>query len=74
MIIFVLFCLQEDEEDEEEDEEDEEDEEKFQSDAFVNTMEKSIDMFVQQMTKVQGKGKHIALDTSVQVSSLGSLY
>ncbi|XP_066927794.1 hepatocyte growth factor-regulated tyrosine kinase substrate-like [Clytia hemisphaerica] len=44
----------------------EDENERFQSDAFVNTMEKSIDMFVQQMTKLQTKGKHIALDTSVQ--------
>ena len=37
-------------------------------------MEKSIDMFVQQMTKIQSKGKHIALDTSVQVSFMFLLF
>lgn len=65
------MIIQEETEEIVEDEDD--DEQQFQSDAFVNTMEKSIDMFVQQMTKIQSKGKHIALDTSVQVSFINSI-
>ena len=37
------------------------------SDAFVQTISKSIEMFINRMQSVTSKGKHIAMDSTVQV-------
>lgn len=42
------------------------DDESSESDAFVQTMEKSIEMFIDRMNNVRYKGKHIAMDSTVQ--------
>ena len=38
-----------------------------ESDAFVETIEKSLEMFINRMQTVTSKGKHIAMDSTVQV-------
>ena len=38
------------------------------SDAFVKTISQSIDMFINRMQTVQLKGKHVAMDSTVQVN------
>lgn len=42
------------------------DEEVVNSDVFIQTMEKSIEKFVERMNTVSMKGKHIAMDSTVQ--------